>query len=232
MCHCHPVALCRKRRCKRIWHRLRPAYKWGPRALSGSYGFGSLCSRPALTRWCSGVTLGQAAEEMASSESCKKSHLGSPASLRSFFNLWLCLLWRTLPLPAVLSPFSSQLALPCSAASSCCLLKIEVQKPIYRTVFLYCSFQQRDGFQLLKSSNILEFVRHIWKLDTKNILVLKIPSLETMLPFLHDGYLSFYILSFDISCSLLKSLFEINHSRVLPKVCSILQMVAHSLASR
>lgn len=149
----------------------------------------------------------------------------------AFFNLWLCLLWRTLPLPAVLSPFSSQLALPCSAAGSCCLLKVEVQKPIYRTVFLYCSFQQRDGFQLLKSSNILEFVRHIRKLDTKNILVLKIPSLETVLPFLHDGYLSFYILSFDISCSLLKSLFEINHSRVLPKVCSILQMVAHSLAS-
>lgn len=85
MCHCHPPALCRKRRRKRIWHRLRPAYKWGPRALPGFYGFGSLCSRPALTRWCSGATLGQAAEEKASSESCKKSHLGSPASLRSFF---------------------------------------------------------------------------------------------------------------------------------------------------
>lgn len=96
-------------------------------------------------------------------------------------------------------------------------------------IFLRCSFRQRDGFQLLKSSNILEFVRHIWKLDTENILVRKISSLETVLPFLNDGCLPFYSLSFDISCSLQKSLFEISHSRGLPKVCSILQMVAHFL---
>lgn len=121
MCHCHPLALCRKRRCKRIWHRLRPAYKWGPRALPSSYGFGSLCSRPALTRWCSGVTLGQAAEETASSESCKKSHLGSPASLRSFFKtLTVSLVEDTAPaccivplqLPACPPLRRSQLLLP------------------------------------------------------------------------------------------------------------------------
>lgn len=133
----------------------------------------------------------------------------------------LCLFWRTLPCLLYWPTLQhSQLLLPPEQ---------EIQKPIYRPVFLCCSFRQRVGFQLLKSSNILEFVRHIWKLGTKNILILKISSLETVLPFLHDGYLSFYSLSFDISSSLLKSLFEISHSWSLPKVCSILQMVAYFL---
>lgn len=150
-----------------------------------------------------------------------------PTLLHYLAALGLGLLWWTLPLPAELPASapgsSSPAAQPAPAA------QVEVQTPIYRTVFLRCSFRQRDGFQLLKSSNILEFVRHIWKSDTKNTLILKISSLETVLPFLHDGYLPFYSLSFGISCSLLKSLFEISHSRGLPKVCSILQMVAHFL---
>lgn len=109
------------------------------------------------------------------------------------------------------------------------LLFQKFQKPIYRTVFLCCSFQQSNGFQLLKSSSILEFFRQIWKLKTENNLILKRSSLETMLLFLHDGYISFYSLSFYISCSVLKRLFEISHSWGLLKVYSILQMVAHFL---
>lgn len=137
--------------------------------------------------------------------------------------LWDCVSGEDTVPACCMAPLSLWLALSDS------LLNIEIQNPIYRTAFLCCSSWQRDGFQLLKSSYILEFVRHIWKSETKNILILKIPSLETVLPFLHDGYLSFYSLSFDISCSVLKSLFEISHSWGLPKVCSILQVVAHFL---
>lgn len=98
MCHCHPLALCRKRRYKRIWRRLWLVYKWGPRALPCSYGFGTLSSMPALT-WCTGVTLGQAAEETASWESWKKSHWGFPGD---FFELWhsfFVLSWAVTAMP-------------------------------------------------------------------------------------------------------------------------------------
>lgn len=40
------------------------------------------------------------------------------------------------------------------------------QKPIYQIMSMCCSFQQNNGFQLLKSSSILEFVGQIWKLET------------------------------------------------------------------
>lgn len=46
-------------------------------------------------------------------------------------------------------------------------------------------------FPTATSSSTLEFVRHIWKLDTKNIQILKISSLERVLAFLCDGYLLF-----------------------------------------
>lgn len=94
-------------RYKRTWHRLWLVYKWGPRALPCSYGFGTLSSRPALT-WCTGVTLGQAVEETAPWKSCKKSHWASPESPRRFF--WAL----TLLLCPFLSCYSHACASPCA----------------------------------------------------------------------------------------------------------------------